>query len=48
MLKACVFDLDGTLAYTLESMWLPANEVLKHFGLKELPLDNFRDRKSVV
>ena len=42
MLKTCVFDLDGTLAYTLESMWLPANEVLKHFGLKELPLDNFR------
>ena len=42
MLKACIFDLDGTLAYTLDSMASAANEILKDFGLKTLPVDNFR------
>ena len=42
MLKACIFDLDGTLAKTLESMWAPANEVMRHFGLRALPIENFR------
>ncbi len=42
MLRACIFDLDGTLAFTLESMWAPANEMLRQFGLKELPVGNFR------
>lgn len=42
MIKACIFDLDGTLADTLDSMAYVANEVMKTFGLKELPVDNFR------
>lgn len=42
MIKACIFDLDGTLADTLESMAYVANEIMKKFGLKELPVDNFR------
>lgn len=42
MMKACIFDLDGTLADTLESMAYVANEIMKKFGLKELPVDNFR------
>lgn len=42
MLKACVFDLDGTLADTLESMAYVANEIMKRFGLKELPVENFK------
>lgn len=42
MIKACIFDLDGTLADTLESMAYVANEIMKRFGLKELPVDNFR------
>lgn len=42
MIKACIFDLDGTLADTLESMAYVANEIMKKFGLRELPVDNFR------
>ena len=42
MLKACIFDLDGTLCNTLESMASVANGVLSEFGLKTLPTDNFR------
>lgn len=41
-MKTCIFDLDGTLADTLESMAYVANEILKKFGLRELPVDNFR------
>ena len=42
MIKACVFDLDGTLADTLDSLSFLANQVLKEFGLKELPRENFK------
>lgn len=42
MIKACIFDLDGTLADTLESMAYVANEIMRKFGLKEMPVDNFR------
>lgn len=42
MIKACIFDLDGTLADTLESMAYVANEVLESFGLKQLPAENFK------
>ena len=42
MIKACIFDLDGTLADTLESMAYVANVIMKKFGLKEMPVDNFR------
>ena len=42
MIKACIFDLDGTLADTLESMAYIANLIMKKFGLKEMPVDNFR------
>lgn len=42
MIKACIFDLDGTLANTLESMSYVANIVLKKFSLKELPTENFK------
>lgn len=42
MIKACIFDLDGTLADTLESMAYTANELMEIFGLKKLPADNFR------
>ena len=49
MIKACIFDLDGTLANTLESMAYVANEILKSMNLKPQPVENFkyyRDRKS--
>ncbi len=41
-IKACIFDLDGTLCYTLESMAVVVNGVLKELGLRELPTENFR------
>lgn len=34
MIKACIFDLDGTLADTLESMAYVANEIMQKYGLK--------------
>ena len=40
--KACIFDLDGTLADTLSSMAVIGNKVMNHFGLSSLPLDNYR------
>lgn len=42
MIKACIFDLDGTLAYTLDSMACVANEVMEKFGLKTLPVEKFK------
>lgn len=42
MIKACVFDLDGTLADTLDSMAYVANEILGQFSLKQLPVENFK------
>lgn len=42
MIKACIFDLDGTLADTLESMAYVANSILEKFGLKQLPVENFK------
>lgn len=42
MLKACIFDLDGTLANTLESMAYITNIIMRKFNLKELPVDGFR------
>ena len=42
MYKACIFDLDGTLADTLESMAYVTNVIMEKFGLKTLPVDNFR------
>ena len=42
MIKACIFDLDGTLADTLDSMAYVTNIIMEKFGLKTLPVDNFR------
>ena len=42
MIKACIFDLDGTLANTLDSMAYVANEILRDMGLKEQPTENFK------
>lgn len=42
MIKACIFDLDGTLADTLESMAVSTNKVLEPLGYGPLPVENFR------
>lgn len=42
MIKACIFDLDGTLADTLESMAVAANDALKRAGYEALPVENYK------
>ena len=42
MIRACIFDLDGTLANTIDSMAVIANGILEDLGLQALPSDNFR------
>nr|WP_294665956.1 HAD family hydrolase [uncultured Blautia sp.] len=42
MIKACIFDLDGTLAYTLDSMAVVGNAVVEKYGLKPMPVENFK------
>lgn len=42
MIKACIFDLDGTLADTLESMAVAANDALQSMGYPPLPVENYK------
>ena len=42
MIKACIFDLDGTLAYTLDSMATVGNAVMERFGLRKMPVENYK------
>lgn len=42
MIKAVIFDLDGTLANTVESMAYSANLVLEELGLPSLEAERFR------
>lgn len=41
MIKICIFDLDGTLAKTQESIARPVNMTLEHFGLPAQPVEAF-------
>ncbi len=40
--KTVIFDLDGTLLYTLDSIAHPTNEALKAYDLPEQPVENFK------
>ena len=42
MIKACIFDLDGTLLDTLTSLWYCSSESLRKEGLCVLPRENYR------
>lgn len=42
MIKAVLFDLDGTLSDSLASMALAGNTVLEQFGLPKMPVENYR------
>lgn len=42
MYQACIFDLDGTLADTVESIAYVANQVLEKFGLPAQPVDDYK------
>jgi len=41
MFNACLFDLDGTLLDTVESIAYVANKVLAHYGLSPQPIADF-------
>lgn len=41
MIKACIFDLDGTLTRTQESIARPINMTLKYYGLPEQPVEDY-------
>lgn len=43
MYKACIFDLDGTLTDTLDSLVFSVNETLKEMGLAEISRDKCRE-----
>lgn len=42
MIKACIFDLDGTLADTVESIAVATNRALADVGLGPLPTPNYK------
>ena len=42
MIKACIFDLDGTLTDTLDSLVFSVGETLKEMGLKEITREECR------
>lgn len=42
IIKAAIFDLDGTLSYTLDSIAISANEALKEIGMEPYETDRYR------
>lgn len=42
MIKGCIFDLDGTLADTLESIAHAVNRGLEHFGYEGRPVEEYK------
>ncbi|MGI6070275.1 MAG: HAD family hydrolase [Blautia sp.] len=41
MYRACIFDLDGTLLDTVESLAYSGNRLLAHYGYPPLPVENY-------
>ena len=41
MYKACIFDLDGTIADTVESIAYVGNKTLEHFNLPPIPVQDY-------
>ena len=41
MIKACIFDMDGTLANTIDTIAYYGNTALKENGLKEIETENY-------
>lgn len=41
MVRTCIFDLDGTIADTVESIAHAVNRVLEQYGLEPQPVNNF-------
>ena len=42
MIRACIFDLDGTLLYTLEAIAKAANTALSELGYPPQPVEDYR------
>lgn len=42
MFKACIFDLDGTLTDSLESIAYSANRSLQEYGFKPNPIEDYK------
>lgn len=42
MIKACIFDCDGTLLDTLVSIASNANKALKDYGFQEIPTEEYK------
>ena len=42
MIKAVIFDLDGTLLNTLNALSFCISKTMKHFGLKEIDIEHTR------
>lgn len=42
MYQACIFDLDGTLADTVDSIAYVANQILERFGLPAQPVEDYK------
>lgn len=42
MIKACIFDLDGTLLYTLDAIAKAGNRMLTSLGYPGQPVDDYR------
>lgn len=43
MYKACIFDLDGTLADSVESIAYSANRAIMKYGFSPNPVENYKD-----
>jgi len=42
MIKLCIFDLDGTVVDSLESIAYSANNTIKSYGFNPLPIQNYK------
>lgn len=42
MIRLIIFDLDGTIADTLESLAYTTNQVMRRLQLREMPFENFK------
>ena len=42
MIKACIFDLDGTLTNTLDSLEYSVNETMKEIGMPQITKEQCR------
>ena len=42
MIKLCIFDMDGTLVNTIDTIAYFGNTTLENFGIESIPTDNYK------